>query len=73
MLGSGPQIAHVAQFRWQYAGLADAHSVSVEVTFSYRTCSVAPQTKHTVRGHLDDYPGSPWPAMGVVDGEAGLG
>jgi hypothetical protein len=46
---------------------------SVEVTFSSRTCSVPPQTKRTVRGHLEDCPGSLWPAMGVVDGEAGLG
>jgi len=36
-------------------------------------CCVPPRTKHTVRWHLEDYPGSLWLAMGVVDGEAGLG
>jgi hypothetical protein len=30
------------------------------------------QTKHTVRSHLEDCPGSLRLAMGVVDGEAGL-
>ena len=33
---------------------------------------VSPQTKHTVRSHLEDCSWSLRPAMGVVDGEAGL-
>jgi hypothetical protein len=46
---------------------------SVKVCCSCRNCCVPPQTKHTVRGHLEDCPGPLWPAMGVVDGETGLG
>jgi hypothetical protein len=46
---------------------------SVKVRCSCRTCCVPPQTKHTVRWHLEDCPGSMRRAMGVVDGEAGLG
>jgi hypothetical protein len=46
---------------------------SVKVRCSCRTCCVPPQTKHTVRWHLEDCPASMRRAMGVVDGEAGLG
>jgi hypothetical protein len=46
---------------------------SVKVCCLCRTRCVPPQTKHTARGHLEDCPGSLWLAMGVVDGEAGLG
>src|ERR1700691_2359447 len=69
--GDAPQIAHVAQFQWQYTGLADSHSASERHLGA--ELLAPPQTKHTVRWHLEDCPGSLRLAMGVVDGEAGLG
>ena len=35
-----------------------------------RTCCVPPQTKHTVRPHLEECPGTARLAIGMVDGEA---
>ena len=67
---TGSEVTHVAGFQRQNAGLANSHPASERHLDA--ELLAPPQTKHTVRWHLEDCQGSLWRAMGVVDGEAGL-
>ena len=70
-----PQISHLQtpESTTVNAGQSSLAIASVKVRCSCRTCCAPPQTKHTVRSHLEDCPGSLRLARAVVDGEAGLG